>query len=325
MRKSAHNVFDDASASFFDLAVMVNNVAKLFGYDSREIVNALSNLQSLRSECERYERQVQQERKEYYNLQNLRSSLKEDVDSCNQTLAVYAKLFDIGFGLKELKLLWHNINEIAYANNIPGEDAVKKFFKDVEDHYDDKLGFESKVSIKQEELNNLDQKKNKLLTEINVIPQLAFALGKLLSIDGNNSIEKIKLLVEQIRKAGGISEATDRLANQSTISDRNSSVSLSDESIDNNNIKNNNEGSERKTCNAEEIKNALAYRKDDKDSNYNEYPDKYSVTVTDMYLAGNAALPRGEEKEEKPKTRIGLEEKEIEEFIESFKVYHESP
>lgn len=48
----------------------------------------------------------------------------------------------MGFGLKELKLLWRNIYEIADANNIPREEAIKKFFKDVEDHYDDKLGFE---------------------------------------------------------------------------------------------------------------------------------------------------------------------------------------
>jgi ACT domain-containing protein len=79
----------------------------------------------------------------------------------------------------------------------------------VEDHYDDKLGFESKVGSMQEELNNLDQKKNKLLTEINAIPQLALALGKLLSVDDNSSSEKIKLVADQIRKVGSISEATD--------------------------------------------------------------------------------------------------------------------
>jgi hypothetical protein len=65
--------------------------------------------------------------------------------------------------------------------------------KDVEDHYDDKLGFESKVGSMQEDLNHLDQKKTKLLTEINAVPQLALALGKLLSIDDNSSIEKIKI------------------------------------------------------------------------------------------------------------------------------------
>lgn len=217
------------------LGIIVNNVAKLFGYDSQKGTWCNFYLQSLRSESEWYQKQVQQERNEYYSLQNLRSRVKEDVDSCNQNLAIYAKLFDMGFGLKELKLLWHTIYEIDYANNIPREDAVKKFFKDVEDHYDDKLGFESKVGSMQEELNHLDQKKTKLLTEINAIPQLGLVLGKLLSVDDNNSVEEIKLLMDQIRKVGGIREATDKLTNQSIIGDRKSSVSLSDKSDHNNN------------------------------------------------------------------------------------------
>jgi hypothetical protein len=282
----------------------------------------------LRDECERYQKQIQQERHECDTLENLHSRLKEDVDSCNQTLALYAKLFDMGFGLKELKLLWHIICEIAYANNIPREDAVRKFFKDVEE-YDDKLGFESKVRSMQEELNHLDQKKTKLLTEINVIPQLALALGKLLSVGDNNSIEDIKLLVDQIRRAGGIKEATDKLTSQSTTCDHKPSALLSK----NTNYNSNPDDVKTKTTNMEELAKARAQSKDDKDSNYNEYPDKYKIVVPDMHLPRNFALPIRDEKEEKPKTRSGLEEKEnektaeqqIEEFIKGFKLFHESP
>ena len=311
------------------LGIIADNVAKIFGYDSQKVVDGLSNLQSLKGECEQYQKEIEKEKHECHTLQNLHLRLKEDVNACNQTLAPYAQLFDMGFDLKELKLLWHTIKELAYANNIPREDAVRKFFKDVEDHYDDKLGFESKVGNMQEELNHLDQKKTKLLIEINVIPQLALVLAKLLSVDDNNNIEDIKLLVDQIREAGGIREARYKLTNQSIIGDRKSSVSLSGNSIHNNN---NSEYHERKTCNVEEIKNAITHRKDDKDSNYNENPDKYTMIVPDIYLLGNAALPRGVEKEEKLKTSSGLEEKEneetakpIEESLENFKICHESP
>jgi hypothetical protein len=253
---------------------------------------------------------------------------QRDVDSCNQTLALYAKLFDMGFGLKELNLLWHIICEIDYANNIPREDAIRKFFKDVEDHYNDKLGFESKVGSMQEELSHLDQRKTKLLTEINAIPQLALAHGNLLSVDDNNGIEEIKLLVDQIRKAGGIKEATDKLTSQSIIGDRKSSVFISNKSDHNHNNDNGDDG-ETKTGNIEETGKARVQTKDDKDSNYNENPDKYTMVVPDMYPPNNLALPRGEEKEEKPKTRSGpLEEKEngqtleqqIEEFVKGFQV-----
>jgi hypothetical protein len=163
----------------------------------------------------------------------------------------------------------------------------------------------------QQELSHLDQKKTKLLTEINVIPQLALALGKLLSVDDNNSIEEIKLLVDQIRKAGGIKEATDKLTGQSIIGDRKSSVFISNKSDHNHNNDNGNDG-ETKTSNIQEIGKARPQAKDDKDSNYNENPDKSTMVVPDMHLPGNPALPReGEVKEEKPKTRRGrLEEKE---------------
>ena len=49
----------------------------------------------------------------------------------------------MGFGLKVLKLLWHTINEIAVANEIPLHEAPQKFYKDIADQYDNKLGFES--------------------------------------------------------------------------------------------------------------------------------------------------------------------------------------
>ena len=52
----------------------------------------------------------------------------------------------MGFGLKELKLLRNTINEIAYTNNIPQNQAQQKFYKDIEEHYDNKLGFELQLN-----------------------------------------------------------------------------------------------------------------------------------------------------------------------------------
>ena len=66
----------------------------------------------------------------------------------------------MGFGLKELKQLWHSIREIAEANNISPKDAVSKFLKDIDEQYDDKLGFDSKVKEKKEELAQLKDKIN---------------------------------------------------------------------------------------------------------------------------------------------------------------------
>jgi hypothetical protein len=82
----------------------------------------------------------------------------------------------LGFGLKELKQLWHIINEIAEANNIGSEDAVQKFFTDVEEQYDDKLGFESKLDKLRSDVihfnQELDSLRSTLLKQALVGPAL---------------------------------------------------------------------------------------------------------------------------------------------------------
>ena len=60
---------------------------------------------------------------------------EERINFHRQTLSVYNELEDIGFGLKELKLIWSTINEIAAANNISVHRAVQKFFQDIEEQY----------------------------------------------------------------------------------------------------------------------------------------------------------------------------------------------
>jgi hypothetical protein len=67
------------------------------------------------------------------------STLEQSMNSYNQTLSLYDELEVMGFGLKELKLLRNTFNEIAYANNIPQNQACQKFYNDIEEEYDDKL------------------------------------------------------------------------------------------------------------------------------------------------------------------------------------------
>jgi hypothetical protein len=51
----------------------------------------------------------------------------------------------MGFGLKELKLLKNTVIEISKSNNINSYHAFKKFFDDIKEQYDTKLGFEPKI------------------------------------------------------------------------------------------------------------------------------------------------------------------------------------
>jgi hypothetical protein len=91
----------------------------------------------------------------------------------------YYQLEIMGFGLKELKKLWNTVWEIGYSNNISSEQAYLKFFKDIEEEYDNKVGFEIKV---QEKRNELFQLKNQLNTDrlaLQMQPYIGTSLQKL--------------------------------------------------------------------------------------------------------------------------------------------------
>jgi hypothetical protein len=82
----------------------------------------------------------------------LQQSLLKEVDLLNskldvsrQTMKICGELNTMGFDLKKLKQLYYTIIEISLANHLPVLDAVTKFLNDIEDQYDSKLGFETKI------------------------------------------------------------------------------------------------------------------------------------------------------------------------------------
>jgi hypothetical protein len=173
-------------------------------------------LESLKAEHAKYKTWIQEVKTDYYALNQQRSQLQNEVASFNQSLSIYNQLSDMNFGLKQLKFLWNTILEIAAANNIPREHAVAKFFKDIEQHYDDKLGFESKIEKLQIEVNKLGKQELQLLGEINAVPILGIGVVKLLNLHHDNSnsssIEEIELLLDQVLKCGGIKAAINKLS-----------------------------------------------------------------------------------------------------------------
>jgi hypothetical protein len=72
------------------------------------------------------------------------------------------------------------MREIAEANNIPPEEAVSKFLKDIDEQYDDKLGFESNVEEKKEELAQLKNKINHNRLMFRLEPSIGPTLSHLL-------------------------------------------------------------------------------------------------------------------------------------------------
>ncbi len=87
--------------------------------------------------------------KQRTSLNNSVLSLESRGSMHKQTLDRYSRLEAMNFGLKELNQLWLTILEIARDNSILWDESVSKFLKDIEEQYDNKLGFESKVQEKR--------------------------------------------------------------------------------------------------------------------------------------------------------------------------------
>jgi len=138
------------------------NGMREYGYDVDKVISEFSESQSLETRRKMLQDSVRMLQSEHNYLSQHCSLAQNTLNSHRSTISALEELQAMGFGVKELKLLWHTINEIAVANNIPLYEAQQKFFKDVEEQYDKKLGFESKVQNLRLEINKLSEHNSKL-------------------------------------------------------------------------------------------------------------------------------------------------------------------
>ena len=169
-----HIPVDDLSL----IANIIRNI-KRYGYDPMEVISEFSNLKNLQ-----YKQRVFTEADTNLGIRvgtltRTCNDLEQRINFHRQTLSVYNELEAIGFGLKELNLIWSTINEIAAANNISVHLAVQKFFQAIEEQYDDKLGFESKIENSRDEFNRLNQEVNRLRVASLAHPMIGGALSRL--------------------------------------------------------------------------------------------------------------------------------------------------
>ena len=103
----------------------------------------------------------------------------------------------MGFGLIELRQLWDALLEIAEANKISHHEAVSKFFKDVQEQYDSKPGFEVKVNEKRGELASITRELNNSRQNLLFVPLIGPSLSNLLQKGiGEQDIINVNQLVE---------------------------------------------------------------------------------------------------------------------------------
>jgi outer membrane murein-binding lipoprotein Lpp len=135
-----------------DLPKLINVISNLkhSGYDAKTITKNLSNINNLQTREKELQSQVDGLESRLKRAEQDHSIAEEKLASNKQALGVYNELHNMGFGLKELKLLKYIVTEISKSNNIDPISSIKKFFDDIKEQYDTKLGFEPKIM----EMNN---------------------------------------------------------------------------------------------------------------------------------------------------------------------------
>lgn len=119
---------------------------KDYNFDTIELIREYGKMDSLKSEMTSIRTEIDKKIPMKDRLETGIMELNFKLMQLNQTMIAYHALQSMGFGLKELKYLGNTVKEIALANNIKVEEAVKKFLDDVEKEYDNKLRFEIAVN-----------------------------------------------------------------------------------------------------------------------------------------------------------------------------------
>ncbi len=153
---------------------------KTLGFDAAKIYNEYHTALSLRQETKDNERKNKELYDQRSDLQMEVLSLKSQLSMHSQTLNAFSELEAMGFGLKEVKQLRLTVFEIADANHIPEDQAVRKFLKDVEEQYDRKLGFEKEAEAKAKEVQSLKNQVNHYRFTLQATPFVGPALTNLL-------------------------------------------------------------------------------------------------------------------------------------------------
>jgi len=94
------------------------------------------------------------------------------------------------------KLLWHKVREIGIANHMDPDDAVQKFMMDVEEQYDDILGFQPKILKSKSELQNNATMMQKLSSKIAIQIQNSESVKQLMSSILEKEIEQLTPISE---------------------------------------------------------------------------------------------------------------------------------
>lgn len=154
------------------------NDFKSYNSDPWQIISEYKRIESLSQVRESMAAEINRTTPIRDRLSNQVSVLNNQLSWCNQTIGIYNELCIYGYGLKDLKILRQMLAQIAVSNNMRPEEIGRKFLKDVEEQYDDKVGFENKIAELKIEKTKIEEEipnyKSTLILQTWAVPSLSY-------------------------------------------------------------------------------------------------------------------------------------------------------
>jgi len=140
------------------------SVLKSQGYDVSKILRKFTEFQNIDDLQAFHQTTINIHQANLEKLMMQENNLHEQINIHQVKLSQIKQLEGMGFNLKEFKIMYNKINEIALEHNLDYVITVEKFLNDL-DNYDDYLPLKDKVELLRQEFSRLntqitDQRKN---------------------------------------------------------------------------------------------------------------------------------------------------------------------
>ena len=186
------------TADLRKLMVTLQNGEK-YGFNTYQIIEKISNNQSLEHEEQELRKRVAQERENLRVTENTSKELFADLERNALRLSLCDELKSMGFGFDQLTSLKNALVEIAKANKtgsatINPDDVVRLFFRRVEES----RNLEARIELLKEEKNRIEEISSSLLN--NLRESIETMIGKAtkdVKEMSNMAIEAIKMAYER--------------------------------------------------------------------------------------------------------------------------------
>jgi len=125
-------------------------------YDASKIIALLTKIDSLKGEEQQLNSKLEEQRRRLQELEDRLSQINSELKKNENLLNELNELKQLKLDIQKLSTLINKIKRIAASHNIDPERAVSKLFEDIENKYDEMLGFEKRISSLKEEVRKLD-------------------------------------------------------------------------------------------------------------------------------------------------------------------------